>query len=207
MNASTPLTTAAAIAATAGLLLSGCATPDGEESTRPSQDQTPSEPAATSESAADDGQHGSHGAGHEHKADGGQPPKGIKQASDPRFAVGNEVVLTADHMPGMDGAKATISGAFDTTAYSVSYTPTDGGDPVKDHKWVVHEEVESPGSVPLAAGDEVVLTADHMPGMKGAEATIESSTDDTAYMVDVDTGDMTMTNHKWVVEDEVEPAK
>ncbi|MDN5636185.1 MAG: YdhK family protein, partial [Brevibacterium sp.] len=56
-------------------------------------------------------------------------------------------------------------------------------------------------------GTEVVLNADHMPGMKGAEATIDSSTDDTVYMVDFDTGDMTMTNHKWVVEGEVQPAK
>ncbi|WP_367618846.1 YdhK family protein [Brevibacterium sp.] len=84
-----------------------------------------------------------HDDSHEHAADGGQPPKGIDKASDPTSAV----------------------------------------------------------------GDEVTLTADHMPGMKGTEATIDSSTDDTVYMVDLDMGDMTMTNHKWVVEDEVQPAK
>lgn len=201
MKTSTPLTTAAAIAAAAGLALSGCAGPDGGEPAQPAQGQP------QSESASNESHGESRGESHEHAADGGQPPEGIKEASDPNYAIGDEVVLTADHMPGMAGAKATISGAFDTTTYSVSYTPTDGGDPVKDHKWVVHEELDNPGKAPLEAGTEVVLKADHMPGMNGAKATIDSSTDETVYMVDVDTGDMTMTNHKWVIEDEVQPAK
>src|SRR5690625_1075345 len=107
--------------------------------------------------------------------------------------------------PGMDGAEATISGAFDTTTYSVSYTPTDGGDPVTDHKWVVHEELDDPGEAPLAPGSEPVLNADHMSGMKGAEATIDSSTDETVYMVDFEMDGIEMTNHKWVVESELQP--
>lgn len=197
MKTSTPLTTMAAIAAATALTLSGCTTSGDEETAQPTQDQT------QSESASSEG----HGGSHEHATDGGQPPEGIREASDPKYAVGDEVVLTADHMPGMDGAKATISGAFDTTTYSVSYTPTNGGDPVKDHKWVVHEELDNPGKAPLEDGTEVILNADHMPGMKGAKATIDDSTGDTVYMVDVDTGDMTMTSHKWVVEDEVRPAK
>lgn len=41
-----------------------------------------------------------------------------------------------------------------------------------------------------------------MAGM-GAEATIVSSTNETAYMVDLDMDGMGMTNHKWVVENEV----
>ena len=203
MKTSTPLTTAAAIAAAVGLTLTGCAGPDGEESTPPTQDQTQSESESESNETHGEG----HGESHEHAADGGQPPEGIKKASDSKYAVDEEVVLTADHMPGMDGANARISGAFDTTTYSVSYTPTDGGDPVKDHKWVVHEELDNPGNAPLETGTEVVLNADHMPGMKGAKATVDSSTDETVYMVDVETGDMTMTNHKWVVEDEVQPAQ
>ncbi|TQO22243.1 uncharacterized protein DUF1541 [Paramicrobacterium agarici] len=103
--------------------------------------------------------------------------------------------------------EATISGAFDTTAYAVSFTPTDGGDPVTDHKWVVQEELKNPGEPPLAAGTEVVLTADHMFGMKGAEATIDSSTDETMYMVNLEMNGMKMTNHKWVVESEIRPAQ
>ncbi|SNR90733.1 Protein of unknown function [Blastococcus mobilis] len=110
-------------------------------------------------------------------------------------------------MPGMQGAGARISGAFDTTAYSVTFAPTTGGPPVTDHKWVVHEELEDPGEPPLENGTEVVLDADHMTGMDGAEATIESSTDETVYMVDTVINGMTMTNHKWLVESELQPAQ
>lgn len=156
-------------------------------------------PGATE--ASDGGGH----AGMEHPMDGGPAPEGIMPAEDPEYPVGTEVTLTADHMEGMEGATATISGAFDTTVYSVSFTPTNGGDPVTDHKWVVHEELENPGEAPLAEGTEVVLTAEHMTGMEGAEATIDSSTDETVYMVDFEADGMMMTNHKWVVESEIEP--
>ena len=104
-------------------------------------------------------------------------------------------------------AEATISGAFDTTAYSVSYTPTEGGAPVTDHRWVVHEELVDPGQAPLPNGASVVLDAEHMSGMKGAEATIDYSTEETVYMVDLTVDGMTMTNHKWVTESEIQPAE
>ncbi|MBM7823426.1 YdhK family protein [Kocuria palustris] len=150
--------------------------------------------------------HGSGGmAGH--NPEGGPPPEGIEAAADPTYPIDSTAVLTADHMPGMAGSEATITGAFDTTAYSVSYTPTDGGEPVVDHKWVVHEELEDPGEAPLPAGTEVVLEADHMPGMEGAEATIESSTEETVYMVDTTIDGMEMANHKWFVESELQPAE
>lgn len=164
--------------------------------------------------ASDDGHSGGHGAsdgggtgGHEHPADGGPPPEGIAEAADPTFPVGTTVILSADHMAGMDGAEATVSGAFETTTYSVSYTPTGGGQPVTDHKWVVHEELEDPGESPLADGSTVVLQAEHMPGMDGAEATIDSSTQETVYMVELEMDGMMMTNHKWVVESEMQPAE
>lgn len=144
--------------------------------------------------------------GHQHSADGGQAPAGIASATDPKYPEGDSVVLAADHMPGMKGAKATVSGAYQTTAYAVSYTPTDGGAPVEDHKWVVQEELENPGPAPLKEGTEVTLTADHMSGMKGAQATIDSSTQDTVYMVDYDKDGTTMKHHKWVVESEIRPA-
>ena len=54
-------------------------------------------------------------------------------------------------------------------------------------------------------GTQVTLTTDHMEGMEGAEATIDSSTDETVYMVDMTMDGMEMTNHKWVVESEIEP--
>ena len=71
----------------------------------------------------------------------------------------------------------------------------------------MHEELEDPGEAPLPAGTEVVLEADHMPGMEGAEATIESSTEETVYMVDTTIDGMEMANHKWFVESELQPAE
>lgn len=178
------------------LLLASC-------NTEGSQDQA----APTMDSAHQgQGSNGSAGNEMEHPMDGGPAPAGIVAAESPKYPVGTEVTLTADHMSGMDGAKAVIAGAYDTYTYSVNYTPVNGGDPVKDHKWVVQEELKDAGDQRQADGARVTLDADHMAGMKGAEATIESSTDETVYMVDYEADGMTMTNHKWVVESEIEPA-
>lgn len=152
-------------------------------------------------------QHDEHGGGHgdmEHPTDGGPVPDGMTEAADPEYPVGSEVTLTADHMHGMDGATATIVGAYDTFTYSADYTP-EGGEPVTDHQWVVQEEIEDAGDERLADGAEVVLLADHMEGMAGVTATIASSTDETVYVVDYEADGITMTNHKWVVESEIEP--
>lgn len=205
-------TTGAAAAAAAGLLLlSACGTGEEDQSAGGGHEGHSAAASSTSESsgAASENAHAGHSeeGRHAHNPDGGPAPEGIQEASDPTFAVGDTVRVTADHMPGMEGAEATVSGAFDTTTYSVSYTPTDGGEPVEDHKWVVHEELQDPGEASLADGTEVVLQADHMAGMKGAEATIDSSTDETVYMVDMTMGGMEMTNHKWVVESELEPVE
>lgn len=180
-----------------GLVLTGCGDSGEEEAAEPSGQAT----------AAEGHAHDEGGGGHQHDADGGQPPEGIQEAVDPAYAMGETVRLAADHMPGMDGAEATISGAFDTTTYVVSYTPTDGGEPVTGHQWVVHEELKDPGEAPLPDGTEVVLTADHMPGMDGARASVDSSTDETVYMVDFEMDGMAMTNHKWVVESEIWPVQ
>lgn len=194
---------ALATAAVAGALaLAGC-TGNSEQEGNPGPDPAPATSVATDTAA---GEETSGGSGHQHNPEGGPPPEGIEPAADPTYPVGTTVTLTADHMPGMDGAEATITGAFDTTAYAVSYTPTTGGEPVTNHKWVVHEELEDPGQPPLEPGTEVVLSADHMMGMDGAEATIDSSTDETVYMVDTEINGMEMTNHKWVVESEIQPA-
>lgn len=56
------------------------------------------------------------------------------------------MLLTAHHMPGMEGARETVSGAFKTTSYAASHAPTDGGARVTNHKWVVREELENLGS-------------------------------------------------------------
>lgn len=185
--------TIAALALTSTLVLSACSDD--------TSDSEGTDSVATTTASTDDGGHHM-----DHPEDGGPAPEGIVEAVNPTYPVGSAVILTADHMPGMDGAQATISGAFDTTTYSVSYTPVDGGDPITDHRWVVHEELVDPGEAPLADGAEVVIDAEHMSGMKGATATIDYSTDETVYMVDLTTDDMTMTNHKWVTESEIQPA-
>lgn len=140
----------------------------------------------------------------DHPADGGPVPDGMVEAADPTYPVGTEVTLTADHMPGMSGATATIVGAYDTYTYSVDYVPADGI-PVLDHKWVVQEEIEAAGDERLPDGTKVVLRADHTEGMNDVTATIASSTDETVYVVDYEADGMTMTNHKWVVESEISP--
>lgn len=143
----------------------------------------------------------------DHAADGGPVPEGMVEAQDPAHPVGAEVTLTADHMPGMDGAPATIVGAYTTHTYSVDYTPTTGGPEVTDHKWVVQEELADAGSDRLADGAAVTLEAEHMPGMRGAEATVHSSTEETVYVVDFTADGMEMTDHRWVVESEIAPAE
>ena len=170
------------------------------------QEETSAEQNHEQGDDASDHDHGGR-EGHEHAEDGGPAPEGMTEASAPTYPVGTEVILTADHMPGMDGAEATIVGAFDGTyTYAISYDPTDGGERVTNHKWVVQQELEDAGEERLADGTEKVVTAEHMKGMKGATATIDSSTDETVYMVDVKADGMTMKNHKWVVESEIKPA-
>lgn len=147
-------------------------------------------------------------AGHEEMMDmdhDGEIPEGLEEAENPTYPVGSNVIITADHMPGMEGAEATISGAFDTVIYEVSYTPTDGGERVLDHKWVIHEDLEE-GAEVAEAGDEVVLEADHMEGMHGATAFVEDAIHGTVYAVDFDStidGER-VTNHMWMTEDELE---
>lgn len=175
------------------LALAGCSATD-----------EPAEPSA-SQSEDTHGGHGGHD-GMEHPADGGPVPEGMTEAADPEYPVGTKVTLTADHMEGMNGATATIVGAYDTYTYAIDYTPVGGGEPVTDHKWVVQEELENPGEERLADGTEVTVTADHMDGMDGATATIASSTDETVYVIDYEADGMEMTNHKWVVESEIQPA-
>lgn len=134
-------------------------------------------------------------------------PMTMKSATNPKFAIASEAVITAndDHMMGMHGANATVRGAYATTVYTVSYTPTTGGAKVTNHKWVVHEEIADAASQPYKVGDKVTLTADHMPGMKGAVATIDSAKQTTVYMIDFTptTGGKMIKNHLWVTEDEL----
>ena len=189
-----PLMTAVSAGILVGVLvLAGCSAGESQDHQGHDSGSMASSAGAMSDSPMD------------HPMDGGPAPAGIKAVSAPKFPIGSQVMLTADHMAGMDGARSTIVGAFDTYTYSVNFTPTTGGQPVKDHKWVVQQEIKNAGDRRLADGTEVTLEADHMTGMKGAKATIASSTDQTVYMVDYEADGMKMTNHKWVVESEIQP--
>ncbi|GAA0413225.1 MAG: YdhK family protein [Bacillota bacterium] len=135
-------------------------------------------------------------------------PKGLQTAKNPTYEVGSKAIIETDHMEGMKGAEATISGAYDTTVYTITYTPTNGGKKVENHKWVIHEELMNPGAKRLESGSEVKVEASHMKGMDGATATIDSAKDTTVYMVDYisNTSGEEVKNHKWVTEDELSPA-
>ncbi|WP_132994238.1 YdhK family protein [Gordonia zhaorongruii] len=187
------------------LVLAGCASGDQEQVT-PSKSGSHQEHGSQGRSGgAASSSGGMDHSAMEHPMDGGPAPEGIETAAAPTYPVGTKVKLTADHMEGMNGATATIAGAYRTYTYAVNYTPTTGGDPVENHKWVVQEELKDAGGQRLSDGTEVTLLAEHMKGMKGATATIASSTDETVYMVDYEADGMKMTNHKWVVESEIQP--
>jgi hypothetical protein len=132
-------------------------------------------------------------------------PTGLKEAENPTFKVGSQAIINADHMEGMKGAEATIVGAYDTTAYVVSYKPTTGGEMVKNHKWVIQEEIKNGGKETLKPGTEVTIEADHMKGMMGATGSIDSAEKTTVYMIDYTptTGGEMVKNHKWVTESEL----
>ncbi|MBM7839467.1 hypothetical protein JOC54_002747 [Alkalihalobacillus xiaoxiensis] len=135
----------------------------------------------------------------------GDVPAGLEEAENPAYPVGSEAMIVDGHMPGMENAIATIVGAYETTAYVVSFT-TEEGDQIEDHKWVVHEEIEDAGETPFEAGTEVVLNADHMEGMSGATAEIVDAEETTVFMVDFTTNaGEEVTNHKWVAEAELAP--
>ncbi|MGK7377343.1 YdhK family protein [Planococcus sp. 1R117A] len=143
--------------------------------------------------------------GHMDHSSSGEVPKGLKEAESPAFKVGSKAIMNTDHMDGMNGAEATIVGAFDTTVYAISYTPTTGGEPVINHKWIIHEEIQDAGNEPYQPGEGVAVEADHMEGMDGAEATIDSAEQATVYMVDYSatTDGELVKNHKWVTESEL----
>ncbi|MBX0313951.1 YdhK family protein [Planococcus glaciei] len=135
----------------------------------------------------------------------GELPTGLEKAENPAFKVGSKAIMKSDHMEGMNGEEATIAGAFETAAYAVTYTPTSGGEPVRNHKWVIQEELQNAGNEPYKPGDKVELEADHMAGMEGAEAVIDSAEQTTVYMVDFTskTDGQAVKNHKWVTESEL----
>ncbi|MGV3245005.1 YdhK family protein [Staphylococcus sp. 11261D007BR] len=138
--------------------------------------------------------------------DDSKSPKDMESTDEGEFQSGDKVTITAGHMPGMKGAEATVKDAYKTYAYVVSYEPTNGDDKVNNHKWVVNEEIKDAPEDGFSKGDEVELEADHMPGMKGATATIDDVKDTTVYTVDYKSTEdgETVKDHKWMTGDELE---
>ena len=136
----------------------------------------------------------------------GAVPTTLKNAENPKFPVGSTAIITDGHMAGMKGAEATIVGAYDTTAYIISYEPTTGENRVENHKWVIHEELINQGEAPLAPGTEVKTDASHMEGMENATVHIDEAIQTTVYMIDYTstTNGEVVKNHKWVTEEELE---
>lgn len=135
-------------------------------------------------------------------------PDNMQEAENPQYPVGEEVEIEDAHMDIMEGVTATITGAYDTTLYQVTFTPEDSDEPMEDHKWVVKEELEADDDTDdFEVGDEATLTADHMAGMQGQTAVITGTHDGPAYMIDFEPADGSeeFTNHKWVTEDELKP--
>lgn len=167
---------------TAALMLSACASDNKETGTHENMDHSNMNHTAT-----------------------GEVPEGLKVANNPTYEVGSKAILETDHMEGMKGAEATIVGAYDTTAYVISYTPTSGGEKVENHKWVIQEEIKDAGDKTLEPGTKVTIEANHMAGMEGATAEIDSAEQTTVYMVDYipTSGGDVVKNHKWVTESEL----
>lgn len=177
------------------LLLGACGSDEINESTGTDTNQT-----TTEETSSESGDHG--GMVHD---ESGEIPAGLEEAENPMYEVGESVILQHGHMPGMEGAEATIVGAFDTTAYEVSFDPTNGGEREENHRWVIHEEISESTEGAFEPGEEVTLEARHMEGMEGATATIDDAVTSTVYMVDyqpTDGGEV-VRNHKWLTEEEL----
>ena len=137
------------------------------------------------------------------------PTDSFIPAENPVYPVGTQALLQADHMPGMQSAVAVVSGAFDTVLYAITYTRSDTGEVVKDHRWVIREEIQGFGEVPFREGEFVTLLPGHISGMggEGVSAEITLVVPGVAYMVDFTPLDGTepVKNHQWVSEDELLP--
>ncbi|HWL26375.1 MAG TPA: DUF1541 domain-containing protein [Ureibacillus sp.] len=129
-------------------------------------------------------------------------PEGIKEAENPKFKVGDQVIINAEHEEDMKGSQGEILGAYDTIVYSVSFTPTTGDYREENHKWVVQEELQGLDEEMLAPGSEVIIDTDQEEGMQGAEGEIDTAEKTIVYMVQYVDADGTM-YQKWFKESEL----
>ncbi|MGN1400159.1 MAG: YdhK family protein [Bacillus sp. (in: firmicutes)] len=183
------------------LMLAACG--DNNEETSPQEEESPAENTEQKENNSESG-----GGDEEHDHnDSDHVPAGLQEADNPLYEPDSKVKIKSGHMDGMEGAEATVKGAYDTVALAVDYIPEDGGEPVKNHKWVIVEEVDPIDNEELKPGSSVIISTDHMEGMQGATGEIVSAEQTTVYMVDYTstTDGKEMKNHKWLIESELTP--
>ncbi|WP_375179307.1 YdhK family protein [Enterococcus rotai] len=128
----------------------------------------------------------------------------MKKTSQPRFQLNDIVTLSAGYMPGMQGTKGTVTAAYDTQAYTVTYQPTNGERLVVNYKWITQEEIVDSENEPLSDGKMVLLDAAHQVGMEGARAVIESSVETTVYVVEpISASDQVLDQQVWLIEEDL----
>ncbi|GAO99691.1 YdhK family protein [Fructobacillus ficulneus] len=130
-------------------------------------------------------------------------PSDLPTAKNPKFKVGSKITLEATHMANMKGAKGTVAAVYDAKLYEVDYQPTTGGQKVTGHKWLTKDDFSD--MMDHKQGDMVTLTGDHMPGMKGAMATVTKVEDGPAYAVNFEptNGGKMVMNHKYLITSEI----
>ena len=137
----------------------------------------------------------------------GKIPEGLKEAKNPKFKVGDKVIINAAHNDDMQGSEGTVVGAYETTVYSISYEST-VGEPEENKKWFVQEEIDSLGESKLDVGSKVIIETDREEGMQGAEGVIDTVEKTVVYMVDyVNKEGEKVENYQWLKESELSPAK
>ncbi|AIM26130.1 YdhK family protein [Melissococcus plutonius] len=128
-----------------------------------------------------------------------------------KLKVGDQVILKADHMPGMKGAKASIIAAKLSNVYQITYTPTNGDSQVTHHKWIIQEEIRKAPkeNYLLPSGYEFTCLATHMPHMYLSKAIIENGRFDIAYQVVYEpvNGGGKLMQHKWFIDEEFDMPK
>ncbi|USS89245.1 YdhK family protein [Fructilactobacillus cliffordii] len=134
-----------------------------------------------------------------------QLPTDLKKAKHPKYKVGEKVTITADHMMGMKGAKATVAGVYDSPLYVVDFKDSKTNKEVKNHKYVVKSELKAEKGKKLCKGTKVTINADHMEGMKNAKGKIVKVCSGPAYAVNFTptNGGQKYTNHKWLSQSEL----
>lgn len=112
-----------------------------------------------------------------------------------------------------DGDSESISRAESVENVSMnmeSITSNSGmGEMMHDDSGEIPEGLLVAENPTYQVGDIVTINSDHMAGMQGAEGTVVGAFDTTVYEVSFNptNGDPRVTNHKWVIKEEIAEAK